>query len=52
MTDVKKCAHPACNCIPPDKQKYCSEVCEDAKGITELTCQCDHPACQGEALKA
>ena len=52
MAEVKKCAHPACTCIPPEKQKYCSEVCEDAKNMTELTCQCDHPACRGEALKA
>jgi hypothetical protein len=52
MSETKKCAHPTCDCIPPEKQKYCSEVCEDAKNITEFTCQCDHPACRGEALKA
>jgi metallothionein len=51
MAEVKKCAHPACSCIPAEKQKYCSEVCEDAKGMTELACQCDHPTCRGEALK-
>ena len=52
MTETKKCAHPACNCVVADKSKYCSEKCEDAKKMIELACQCDHPACRGEALKA
>jgi hypothetical protein len=49
--ETKKCAHPACSCIAPEGKKYCSEVCEDAKSMTELTCQCEHPACTGSKLK-
>jgi hypothetical protein len=51
MTATSKCAHPACNCVPQSAKKYCSETCADAKRVTELTCQCQHPACQGEKLK-
>jgi hypothetical protein len=51
MTETKKCAHPACDCLVAGKSKYCSEKCEDTKSMTELACQCDHPACRGEALK-
>ncbi len=47
-------------CTPPRLQlrtrangkKYCSFTCADAKGVTELTCRCQHPACQGDKLKA
>jgi hypothetical protein len=51
MNPTTKCARPACNCVPATGQKYCSETCSDARGVTELTCQCQHPACQGEELK-
>jgi hypothetical protein len=51
MPETKKCAHPACGCIAPDHQKYCSQTCQDAKNLTELSCQCDHAGCRGEALK-
>ncbi len=51
MTEPKKCAHPACGCVASDHQKYCSQTCQDAKNLTELSCQCDHPGCRGEALK-
>jgi hypothetical protein len=51
MNDAKKCAHPACSCIPANGQKYCSEQCADVKKMTEITCQCDHPSCRGEQLK-
>jgi metallothionein len=51
MSDKKKCAHPACSCIPPEHHVYCSQNCQDTKSMTELVCQCDHPGCQGEALK-
>jgi hypothetical protein len=51
MNAPSKCARPACNCIPADGKKYCSEVCADAKAVTELTCQCQHPECHGEKLK-
>ena len=43
-----KCAHPSCKCIVPDKApfgKYCSEHCQEAKDMTELKCDCKHPAC-------
>jgi hypothetical protein len=51
-SESKKCAHPACSCHVHEGKKFCSETCEDAKNVTELTCQCDHPGCRGEALKA
>jgi hypothetical protein len=47
MADAKKCAHPSCKCVTTEK--YCSEYCSDAKNMTELQCQCQHPAC-GETL--
>ncbi len=47
----QKCAHPACSCSVADGKKYCSPVCEDAKGMTELTCQCEHGNCTGSKLK-
>ena len=31
MDTKKKCAHPACNCVPPEGKSYCSTSCEDAK---------------------
>lgn len=40
MTVKTKCARADCNCVPADGKKYCSETCADAKGVTELTCQC------------
>ena len=46
MTGTKKCAHPACSCIAPDKQKYCSQICQDSKNVTALACHCDHPGCR------
>jgi len=52
MTATSKCARPACSCVPPEGKKYCSATCADAKGMTELSCQCQHPACQGQALKS
>jgi len=52
MDNQKKCKHAGCNCVPPGKEAYCSQRCKDAKNVTELTCQCGHPACQGGTLKA
>ena len=43
--EQKKCAHEACQCIAPEGKKYCSTYCEDAKDITELTCECGHAGC-------
>jgi hypothetical protein len=48
----KKCKHASCSCIPADGKDYCSEVCKNAKKVTELTCQCNHPECKGEGVKA
>jgi hypothetical protein len=43
--EIKKCAHPACNCQVSDDKKYCSEYCDDAGGITEIACNCGHAGC-------
>jgi hypothetical protein len=51
MDAVKKCEHPACSCMASEGKSYCSTSCEDAKGLTELACQCQHPGCRGERLK-
>jgi hypothetical protein len=51
MSTTNKCAHPACSCVVPEGKHYCSESCERAKGLTELTCQCQNPECRGEQLK-
>jgi len=49
MSDVEKCAHPACKCSVTAGGpfgKFCSEHCQEAKALTELKCDCKHPACQ------
>jgi hypothetical protein len=43
MAGTRKCAHPACSYVAPDKQKYCSQMCQDSKNVTALACHCDHP---------
>ncbi len=47
MTDTaKKCAHPACSCIPEKGEKYCSSYCKDAgSDDVEISCDCGHPGC-------
>ncbi len=52
MNRTKQCKHSGCNCTTTDGKDYCSDRCKDSKKMTELTCQCNHPACKGEALKA
>jgi hypothetical protein len=52
MTDKKKCANPACTCIPIGSESHCSAHCEAAKGTTEIMCQCGHASCGGDASKA
>ena len=42
----KKCAHPACFCKVEPGKKFCSDRCHDSHGMTELNCQCHHPACE------
>jgi len=51
MADQKKCAHPSCNCTV-QKGKYCSDYCHDARGTMELSCNCRHPECAGQAAAA
>jgi hypothetical protein len=49
MADTSKCAHPACKCLVAKNGqwgKYCSEHCKEAGDITELRCDCEHPACR------
>jgi hypothetical protein len=47
MTNVeKKCAHPACSCPVPEGEDYCSTSCEDAAGLIELSCNCEHASCE------
>jgi metallothionein len=49
MSDPKTCANPACSCVPAEKEKYCSPHCEALEGETEISCECGHPSCKGEA---
>ncbi len=51
MADAKKCAHSSCTCVVTDK-KYCSKQCEDHKDVAELACDCGHPGCSGDQIKA
>ena len=51
MAELKKCAHPACNC-PVDGDKYCSNYCHDAGSLTELACNCPHAGCAEEMAHA
>ena len=47
--EMKKCAHELCSCQVSGKT-YCSQACEDAKGITTLACDCPHAGCSGHAV--
>jgi hypothetical protein len=40
-----KCAHPSCTCRAAKDSKYCSPYCADAKGTTEIACNCGHAGC-------
>jgi hypothetical protein len=42
---TRKCAHPACTCKVSGETKYCSQYCQDAKGTTEISCNCGHEGC-------
>jgi hypothetical protein len=52
MTDAKKCDNPACTCIPPKGENYCSAHCEALKGAVEISCQCGHASCGGDSTNA
>ena len=48
MTQQKKCAHPACDCLVNkggEFGKYCSEHCKEAGQRIDLHCDCQHVAC-------
>ena len=49
MSDPKKCGNPACNCMPSEKEKFCSPHCEGMKQKTEILCGCGHANCAGAA---
>jgi len=40
----KRCAHPNCDCLAPQNEKYCSPHCETAPA-SETICGCGHAAC-------
>lgn len=42
---TKKCKNAACNCIPPEKEKFCSAHCEGIGDKTEIVCTCGHDGC-------
>jgi hypothetical protein len=52
MANDKKCGNPACSCIPPEKEDFCSAHCEAMKGKVEVVCTCGHAGCAGDAIKA
>ena len=55
MDKPSKCAHPACDCIVPEKGEfgsYCSAHCQDAKSLNELRCECGHPQCAHAATRS
>jgi hypothetical protein len=39
------CAHPSCNCLVKEGEKYCSQYCHDAGDTIEISCNCEHPGC-------
>ena len=45
MTKSKKCANPACTCVPSDGEKYCSAHCEGIGKGFEVMCRCGHSDC-------
>jgi len=52
MASPKKCANPACNCVPPNKEKYCSAHCEGIGDKTEIVCTCGHDGCTHAGMRA
>ena len=45
MASPRKCANAACNCIPEEKEKFCSAHCEGIGDRTEIVCTCYHDGC-------
>ncbi len=52
MDKTRKCKHAGCGCVTTDGKDYCSDRCKDTKKIMEITCQCNHPECKGQELRA
>lgn len=55
MTDVARCAHPACECTVPKGGrfgKYCCDHCKEASKFSELRCGCQHQECREGAASA
>ncbi len=48
--EAKKCAHASCSCTVSGDKKYCSQICEDSAGVTELGCDCSHPGCSRDRI--
>ena len=48
----KKCANPACNCMAPNNEKYCSAHCEGIADKTEIVCTCGHDNCTHSGMRA
>jgi len=47
----QKCKHDSCSCTTMEADGYCSTTCKDAKGVTDLACQCGHSGCKGNQLR-
>jgi hypothetical protein len=47
MSNPKKCANMACNCLAPEKKKFCSDHCEGIGNKMEILCLCGHAECEG-----
>jgi hypothetical protein len=45
MGNPKKCANMACNCLAPEKKKFCSDHCEGIGSKMEILCLCGHADC-------
>jgi hypothetical protein len=54
MASSDKCAHENCVCTVSkggDFGAYCSSYCREAKGITDLRCECGHAGCIADAAR-
>jgi len=42
---LMKCAHPLCQCLVEEEQKYCSSACARLDGALRGPCSCGHSGC-------
>jgi hypothetical protein len=42
---LMKCAHPPCECLVEEEQKFCSSSCLSARTTGSGLCPCGHPGC-------